>query len=442
MKLSKRAVAFMLAGAMMAGMITSCGGGGETTSGGTNSGGGGDKASGNVEIWSFLTQEEMNYYADAYNDLTGNSVTMRVFPGDQYLTKLQTAFRSGTNAPDIAYLEIAHLGQFKETGMLEDLSSYGGTEILDNQIPYVADLSMNSKGEISGISWQATPGGFWYKKALAKEYLGTDDPDEVAEIMSSWESITEAGKSVYEKSGGKVALLQDTSSARTILNNTKGVPWVDEEGNLPSDDILRKTFETEKMLRDNNVDAKIKGGTPAEASGMYETDPFICFAQATWGLHYVIKANTPDEKEAECENKWGFVPGPGAYQSGGTWMGMYSKSKNKEAAWDYIKTMTSDEEFFSKYLVNDLGDFPGYIPAIETAIAENHTDPFTGDQNIFQYFYDTAMEVKNDGMTKYDSKANDLFGAKVDLLLAGDITVDEAIEQFKADMKSAFPEIK
>lgn len=441
MKLHKRAVAFMLAGAMMAGMITSCGGGGSTTSGGGNAGG--DKASGDtLEIWSFLSQEEMNHYRDAYKELKGIEVSPKVFPGDQYMTKLQTAFRSGTNAPDLAYMEIAHLGQFKETGMLEDLSSYGGTEVLDNQVPYVADLSMNTKGEICGISWQSTPGGFWYKKDLAKEYLGTDDPDAVAEFFSSWDNIIEAGKTVYEKSGGKVALLDDTASVRTILNNTKGVPWVDADGNLPSDDILRKSFEMEKSVRDNNVDAKIEQWSAGWSSGMYETDPFIGFACATWGLHYVIKANTPAEKQAECENTWGFVPGPAAYQSGGTWISMYSKSKNKEAAWDYIETMTADLEYLDKYLVNDQGDFPGYIPAIEAAIADGHTDPFTGDQITFQFFYDTAMEVKNDGMTEYDQKAGDTYGAKVKLLLAGDITVDEAVEQFKADMKAAFPEIK
>ncbi|MGI5957796.1 MAG: ABC transporter substrate-binding protein [Massiliimalia sp.] len=439
MKSPKQAVAFMLAGAMMAGMISSCGGGsGDTAS----NGGGGNKDSGTVEVWSSLSQEEMNGYKDVYKEMTGKDVKMTIIPGDQYETKMQTAFRTGTNAPDICTFEIKALGRFKDTGFLADLSEFGAQEILDNQIPYVADLSMNSKGEISGLSWQSTPGGFWYKKDLAKEYLGTDDPEEVGQIVSSWDSILEAGKSVYEKSGGKVSLLDDTNSARVVLKNNKGVPWVDEDGNLPSDDILTNMFEMEKTLRDNNCDAKIEPWSAAWSSAMYESDPFIGFTCATWGLHYVIKANTPEEKKAECENTWGFTPFVMPYQDGGTWYGMYSKSDNKEAAWDFMKTMVADETYLKDYLIGELGDFPGYVPAIETAIAEGHTDSFTGDQQIFQYFYDTAMDVNVDGMTAYDNKADEVFGAKVKLLLAGDITVDEAVEQFKADMKAAFPEIK
>lgn len=443
MKLYKRTMACLLAGMMLAGTLGSCSGDSGTNS--SSSDGAQNSAadsSETVEVWSFLTQEEMNYYADAYKDITGKTVHPTIFPGDQYMTKLQTAFRTGTNAPDVAYLEISQLGQFKETGMLEDLSSYGGSEIADNQIPYVADLSMNSKGEISGLSWQSTPGGFWYKKALAKEYLGTDDPEELSQITSSWDSIIEAGKSVYEKSGGQVAFFSDVGDVGAVLTNTKGMPWVDEEGNLVSDEVLTQSYELIKEIRDNNVDAKLNSSSPAFAAGLYETDPFIFFASATWALHYTIKANTPDDQYENCEDKWGFVPGPAAFQSGGTWLGMYSGSENKEAAWDYIKTMTSDMTWFDDYVVDDLGDFPGYIPAIESAIERDHRDSFTGDQDTFQYFYDTAMNVENDGMTEYDSTAGNLFNAARDLMLDGSLTVEQTVERFKADMKTAFPEIK
>ena len=46
------------------------------------------------------------------------------------------------------------------------------------------------------------------QKALAKEYLGTDDPQELYEMLSSWDKIVETGKQVYEKSGGKIALIR------------------------------------------------------------------------------------------------------------------------------------------------------------------------------------------------------------------------------------------
>ena len=58
-----------------------------------------------------------------------------------------------------------------------------------------------------------------------------------------------------------------------------------------------------------------------------------------------------------------------------------------------------------------------YIPAIEQCIEEGHTDIVTGDQQYFQSFYDTAMNVKADPMTKYDRPAWTSMTAQMDLSL-------------------------
>ena len=86
-------------------------------------------------------------------------------------------------------------------------------------------MSRDGEGNVKGLSWQSTPGGFWYKKALAKEYLGTDDPQELYEMLSSWDKIVETGKQVYEKSGGKIALLDDVESVLQLYASYKGQAW-------------------------------------------------------------------------------------------------------------------------------------------------------------------------------------------------------------------------
>ena len=47
-------------------------------------------------------------------------VKVTVMPSKEYRTKLQNAFRTGTNAPDVATFEISDLGVYKETDMLEE----------------------------------------------------------------------------------------------------------------------------------------------------------------------------------------------------------------------------------------------------------------------------------------------------------------------------------
>lgn len=109
--------------------------------------------------------------------------------------------------------------------------------------------------------------------------------------------------------------------------------------------------------------------------------------------------------------------------------------RNKDAAWAWIKTMTSNEDYLVNGLANTWGDFPGYIPAIERCIEEGHTDIVTGDQQYFADFYETAKNVKGDPMTKYDRQAWASATAQMDLIATGQTTPEEAVEGFKEEMK-------
>lgn len=349
------------------------------------------KTEGEIEVWTNLSQEEMNFYVEEFNKIVpGVKVKVTVMPSKEYRTKLQNAFRTGTNAPDVATFEISDLGVYKETDMLENLSQekYGAEDISKDMIPYVDELSRDKEGDIRGLSWQSTPGGFWYKKALAKEYLGTDDPDELAAMLSDWDKIVEVGKQVYEKSDGKIALLDDVESVLQLYASYKGQPWVDDNNHIISDDYMLEMYKMMETVVSNKVDA-----------------------------------------EADM---W----------SAGWTSGMYSNSKNKDAAWAWIKTMTSNVDYLVNGLADTWGDFPGYIPAIEKCIEEGHTDIVTGDQQYFADFYETAKEVKGDPMTKYDRQAWTSAGAQMDLIATGQITPEEAVQGFKEDMKNIYPEIE
>ena len=301
------------------------------------------KTEGEIEVWTNLSQEEMNFYVEEFNKIVpGVKVKVTVMPSKEYRTKLQNAFRTGTNAPDVATFEISDLGVYKETDMLENLSQekYGAEDISKDMIPYVDELSRDKEGDIRGLSWQSTPGGFWYKKALAKEYLGTDDPDELAAMLSDWDKIVEVGKQVYEKSDGKIALLDDVESVLQLYASYKGQPWVDDNNHIISDDYMLEMYKMMETVVSNKVDAEADMWSAGWTSGMYSKDMFILTCLPTWGLNFCIKPGIPDDEMDKAANTWGYMQAPIPYQNGGTWYGMYSKSKNKDAAWAWIKTMT------------------------------------------------------------------------------------------------------
>ena len=96
---------------------------------------------------------------------------------------------------------------------------------ISKQYKYTQDVVTDSEGNLKGLSWQGCPGVLFYNRAAAKEVLGTDDPDELAAMLSDWDKIVEVGKQVYEKSDGKIALLDDVESVLQLYASYKGQPW-------------------------------------------------------------------------------------------------------------------------------------------------------------------------------------------------------------------------
>lgn len=401
---------------------------------------------GEITIWSTLSQSEMDYLVSVYQAENPNGAEVEVvcIPEDDYVSKIQAALAAGEKIGDILYIEITNFGAFKETQALETLNDYDGVmDILDAQYEYVAELSHNSNDEIKGISYQATPGGLWYRRDLAEKYLGVSEPEEVQTLVSDWDTLIETGKKVYEASGGKVGLLDDATSVWTIMQyNAKGGPWVDTSTNtLLSDSKIRNIFQIAMDIRENNVDAKQTQWEAAWTSGIYDAEEYIMIGLPTWGLSYVIKSNTPEDKWKESAGSWGLVSAPETYYSGGTWICMSATSENKEGAWDYLKTMAGKESVLKDCYLDYEGDFVSNRNVIANAIDEGHTDLFLGDQNYLTVFDSIASGIQAVGTTKYDTQCVNSFEAVLDQMLAGYMTVDQAVEAFKEDVQSVYPEL-
>lgn len=124
-----------------------------------------------------------------------------------YMTKLQTSYVSGMELPDIILGEMAWRGTLFEMNICENLEeapyNLDRSEMVPSSVPLVSDQN----GKILGVEMQVTPAGFAYKRDLAKEYLGTDDPQKVGEMIKDWDSFLAVGEQVKEKSGGKVKMM-------------------------------------------------------------------------------------------------------------------------------------------------------------------------------------------------------------------------------------------
>lgn len=402
-----------------------------------------------LKVWSFTDElkKPLEYFEENY----GIKTELTIIPTAEYPTKVQPVLESGVGAPDVFTAEIAWLKQWTDLPYWENLSQapYGVDEWEEDYVPYVFDLGKDSEGNVRGLSWQTTPGGFIYKKWIAREVWGDDSPEFVAEKLDSMDGFMEAAEEL-KQAGFRI--VPDEGAVRWFEKGADPKPWVNAENELELTDTQLKFMDYRREMRANDYTAMAVEWSPSWFQSMSAPVPYNAgwdevegnnenlvevfgYVMPTWGLHYVIKPNAE-----ETSGDWGLTSGPSPYFWGGTWMGVYSQSENKGAAWEFVKMMTHDEDFL-KWWYEETGDLLSYNK-ITDAVKENANEDFLGGQNHYEFFLEEAKKIKPGIVTGYDQGIDQIWGETVKKYIETDISKDDAVAEFYKQVENAYPEIK
>ncbi|CDF59173.1 extracellular solute-binding protein [Thermobrachium celere] len=402
-----------------------------------------------LRVWSFTDElkKPLEYFEKKY----GIKTELTIIPTENYASKIQPVLESGVGAPDVFTAEIAWLKQWTDLPYWENLSEdpYNADEWEKDYVPYVFNLGKDSKGNVKALSWQATPGGFIYKRWIARKVWGNDDPAFVAEKLSTMENFLKAAEEL-KKAGYKI--LPDEGALRWFAKGSDPKPWVNEKNELQLTQAQIDFMDYQKKLRDNEYTAMAPEWSPAWFASMQGPVPVNAgwekdinkvkgnktevfgYVMPTWGLHYVIKPNAKN-----TAGDWGLTNGPSPYFWGGTWIGIYSGSDNKGAAWEFVKMMTHDEEFLN-WWYKETGDLLSYKPVTDK-VKDSASDSFLKGQNHYQFFLKEADKINPNIVTKYDQGIDNIWGNVVSEYVNGKKTKEEAINEFYKQVKNAYPEI-
>jgi len=118
-------------------------------------------------VWSFTDelQKMMAYYQKDNPDV---KIEFTLVPNDVYQSKLKPVLQSGQGAPDVFSLEAGYVKGYVGSGWMGDLTALANGAG-KNTIQYTKDVVTDANGKIHGMSWQATPGAFFYRRSLAKQ---------------------------------------------------------------------------------------------------------------------------------------------------------------------------------------------------------------------------------------------------------------------------------
>ncbi|WP_336760002.1 ABC transporter substrate-binding protein [Paenibacillus sp. USHLN196] len=386
-----------------------------------------------ITVWSFTDEAEyaIEKFEQKYPDIKVNFVNI---PGNFYITKLKSALQTTSKAPDVFMIENANIRELIDVPYLENLSAspYNANDLIQQQYAFVQANEKDSEGNVRAIGYQGTPGGIYYRRDLAKKYLGTDDPEKVGSQIDTWEKIFEIGEQVQQSSGNKVHALANWNA---ISNSYDGIPWV-KDGKLVIDPTYMEVLDLVREARERHVLAEYEDGSAGYAASMQKGEVMF-YPGATWGLQYTFKANAPD-----TEGMWGLAQGPSAFSAGGTYIAMYSKSEKKDLAWKFIEFYNFDHDFLSE-LAKEQDYFTSNM-VVNDELAPSLSSPYLGGQKHFEFFSVAAKRVPVYERTKYDATINnDIYKNVLQLYLNQDIqTKDEAVKRIKRDVALRFPELE
>jgi ABC-type glycerol-3-phosphate transport system substrate-binding protein len=285
-------------------------------------------------------------------------------------------------------------------------------------------------GRVYALSWQACPGAMFYRRSMAKKYLGTDDPQVVQSYFSDIGKMLETAALIKSNSGGSCVLTASAGELFIPFLYARSSPWIDG-GGLVIDRAMERYMDIRKTLYDKRMEGRVGQWSQGWFEGMRDElrdengklEVFSYFLP-TWGLHYVLKTNAP-----ETAGDWAMIPGPVRYRWGGTWVAAYKNTQNPAAARELIRYIAANGNFQERYAL-DTGDFVTSLPALRR-IMDRYREPFLGGQNHYALFAEIAQSVNGRLGQLTDYTIEYFFIEAVDSYMYGEKTKDKAIEDFR-----------
>ena len=345
---------------------------------------------GTISVWS-NTDEFYNMIDSYLKDHPDVQIDFSIIDVYQFENKLDPILASGRGVPDIIVMESSYVRKYIESGFLLDITDiYEANK--EKIIPYTVEVG-SYNGRVYGLSWQATPGAFFYRRSLAKKYFGTDDPAVIQTHFSDVDTFLKSAELLKSKSNGSCVTIASQIDLFIIMLYMREQPWIVDK-KLVIDDVVLKGMDVSKTLYDNRLEGRITSWSEGWFAGLKgelkdntgKDIEVFGYLVPTWGLSYVLKKNAPN-----TSGDWAMIEGPVPYRHGGTWIGAYKGTKHIEAVKNIIQYLTTDDDFLEQYALST-GDFVSNLNVIEK-IKDNFNEPFLGGQNHYAEFARLARNV-------------------------------------------------
>jgi multiple sugar transport system substrate-binding protein len=271
------------------------------------------------------------------------------------------------DCPDVAEVQGNFIPTLASSQLLQPLDSYasGFTSGLYPQSVNVAKY----QGKLDGIPWIEAPLALWYNRDLMKQAgLDPNPPQTLDELKRDLETVKQKVPNV-------VGLGLDTTNRDIGLDQEWS--WMLAFGAEPIKNGKANANTPQMRNYLNWIRTLVKDGLTLPNKKYGEFRPIGAQGRLLFGydgpyLKGVIQNLNPKIADAEFYATWGLAPTPSGPDgkhydvSSGHQLAMFKASKQKDAAWKFMKFVTSSEAGISQYTIPAEQAIPPETSSIKT----------------------------------------------------------------------------
>lgn len=343
----------------------------------------------NIYTWNTEFENRFNlYYA---NKLPSNvKVNFIVINSTDYQTELDYALSIQRKVPadykvDLFLVEPFYAPKYTNSiYTLDIINDLGITnEQLSQQFDYTKSLMKDAKGNLKGVTWIIEPGVFIYRRSYAKEVLGTDNPDDVQNMISTWDDFNKVAAKMNDFGYHMISGCDDTFLA---FENNRTTPWI-INNKLNIDPQIYKWIEQSENFTNLSYNNKANLWTDKSFRGMMEDGKVFGYLGPDWFINFVLPRDN-----GSAYGDWAVCKAPQSFNWGSSMLCVADDSDNLSLAKDIILTLTCDADVMYKISV-ECGDLVNNIPAMEKLANSDIQDDFLGGQNPMKYYLEAAKAI-------------------------------------------------
>jgi len=371
--------------------------------------------------------------------------TINANENNNYQNKLDEALLNQDSAADddkvdIFLIEADYALKYVDSDYALDVKADIGLTDADlaGQYQYTKDI-VSVDGSQRGTTWQATPGLFAYRRSIAKEVLGTDDPTEVQSHLSDWDKFNEVAAQAYAKGYKMLSGFDD--AYRTFSNNVDA-PWVDGT-TVKVDPNIMKWVDQTKEYTDKGYNNKSSLWDSQWAADQGPSGKVFGFFYSTWGINSLETPVAEGGKEEVGNGIYGdyaVCEGPQPYYWGGTWICAAAGTDNTDIIRDVMQKLTCDEAIM-KQITLDTQDYTNNEKAMEEIANSDYASDFLGGQNHIALFAEAAKKIDMSNAGPYDQGLNESLQNAFKDYFTGTVDEDTAKANFETAIKEKYPEL-